>query len=87
MIEDFRASSGAAGPKVIRSHEAEDILKGCKIEDIPLLLDDFLEAWNNAISPHAMPEYRRNTTRRMLTFFLSEIERGAEPGIIKEEAE
>ena len=86
VIEDFRASSGAAGPKVIRSYEAENILKGHKVEELSSLEESFLEAWNNAISPHAMPEYRRNTTRRMLSFFLSAISRDAEPGIIKEEA-
>ena len=84
-ITDFRASSGAAGPKVIRSRSAEDIIRGRKIDEIPSLKEDFLSAWNDAISPHAMPEYRRHTTRRMLEYFLDEISRGAEPGIIGEE--
>ena len=83
-IIDFRASSGAAGPKVIRSHSAEDILRGHMVEEIPSLKESFLSAWNDAISPHAMPEYRRHTTHRMLDYFLSEIARGAEPGIIGE---
>ena len=81
-ILDFRASSGAAGPKVIRSQDAEKLLEGHMVSEIPELLPAFLEAWNNAISPHAMPLYRRNTTKRMLSFFLSEIGSGAEEGII-----
>lgn len=30
--------------------------------------------------PHAMPEYRRNTTRRMLAFFIDALEAGHAPG-------
>lgn len=84
-IIDFRASSGAAGPKVIRSREAENILKGHMVAELPELKESFLSAWNDAISPHAMPEYRRHTTRRMLEYFIDEITRGAEPGIIGED--
>lgn len=84
-IIDFRASSGAAGPKVIRSREAENILKGHMVAELPELKESFLSAWNDAISPHAMPEYRRHTTRRMLEYFIDEIIRGAEPGIIGED--
>ena len=73
IVADFRASSGAAGPKVIRSRDAECIIKGiesCRIDDVR---EEFLEAWNNAISPHAMADWRRGTTRRMLSSFLDEI--------------
>ena len=87
VILDFRAASGAAGPKVIRSHEAEDIIRGHRTEELPSIMDSFLEAWDNAISPHAIPLYRRNTTRRMLSYFLSAIHEGAAEGVISEEAE
>ncbi len=73
IIEDFRASSGAAGPKVIRSREAEAILVGIETSQIPDGADDFIAAWDRAISPHAMPEYRRNTTSRMLLHFLDSL--------------
>ena len=72
VVTDFRASSGAAGPKVIRSRETEAILKGRRLEDVKSLIPEVLDGWNRAISPHAMPEYRRNTTRRMLEHFLLE---------------
>ena len=69
-ILDYRAASGAAGPRVIRSRDAENLLKGHKTEEIPEIQESFLDSWNDAISPHAMPQYRRNTTRRMLEHFI-----------------
>lgn len=84
-ILDFRAASGAAGPKVIRSKEAENLIKGHRTDEIPSIMEEFLNAWDGAISPHAMPLYRRNTTRRMLSYFLTAINSGAEEGIITEE--
>ena len=83
LIVDFRASSGAAGPKVIRSREAESMIIRRPVEDIPEIVPDFLEAWDHAISPHAMPKYRRNSTARMLTRFLEAIVNEEEPGIVE----
>ncbi len=71
IITDFRASSGAAGNKVKRSREAENLIKNRSVGEVPQILPSFLEAWDAAISPHAMPEYRRNTTRRMLEYFIT----------------
>lgn len=70
-IADFRAASGASGPKVIRSREAENLLKGLDDAEARAELPAFLDAWNEALSPHAMPQYRRNTTRRMLEHFIT----------------
>ena len=80
VLADFRASSGAAGPKVARSRKAEEILIGRKLEELSACKEEFLDAWNGVISPHAMPEYRRNTTRRMLAFFIDALEAGHAPG-------
>ena len=80
VITDFRASSGAAGPKVARSRKAEEILIGRKLEELSACKEEFLDAWNGVISPHAMPEYRRNTTRRMLAFFIDALAAGHAPG-------
>ena len=82
-IVDFRASSGAAGPKVIRSHEAEAILVGKTLSELPLFKEEFLDAWNSAISPRAMPEYRRGATRRMLSYFIDRLSSGVEEGRIE----
>ena len=80
VLADFRASSGAAGPKVARSRTAEEILIGRKLEELSACKEEFLDAWNGVISPHAMPEYRRNTTRRMLAFFIDALAAGHAPG-------
>lgn len=73
IITDFRASSGAAGPKVMRGHDAERLLIGHSCSEIDGLREEFLDAWNNVISPHAMADWRRGSTRRMLSYFLDEI--------------
>ena len=80
VLVDFRASSGAAGPKVARSRKAEELLIGKKVSELHTCKEEFLDAWNTVISPHAMPEYRRNTTRRMLAFFIDALEAGHAPG-------
>ncbi len=83
VIVDFRASSGAAGPKVARGRAAEDILKGLSLEEARAKKDEFLDAWNGVISPHAMPEWRRNSTRRLLSYFIDAITSGAPEGIVE----
>ena len=83
VITEFRAASGAAGPKVARSRDVENILIGRRVSELPQLKEDFLNAYNNIISPHAMPGWRRNSTRRMLSYFLDKIVEGAKPGEIE----
>ena len=80
VIADFRASSGAAGPKVARSRKAEEILIGKTLTELAGVKDEFLDAWNTVISPHAMPEYRRNSTRRMLEHFIDALAAGHPAG-------
>lgn len=83
VVVDFRASSGAAGPKVMRSRQAEEILIGKTLSELEGVEDEFLDAWNNVISPHAMAEYRRNTTRRMLKYFIDELCSGHPEGRVE----
>ena len=83
VVVDFRASSGAAGPKVARSRKAEEILIGKKLSELPQVKEEFLDAWNNVISPHAMPEYRRNSTRRMLAYFVDALASGHPEGRVE----
>ena len=82
IVKDFRASSGAAGDKVKRSRKVEQMLIGKRLDELVPLIPDFTAAWDAIISPHAMPEYRRNSTSRMLSYFIEEIARGREGGII-----
>lgn len=60
--------------------KAEELLIGKKVSELHTCKEEFLDAWNTVISPHAMPEYRRNTTRRMLAFFIDALEAGHAPG-------
>ncbi|MBQ0038290.1 MAG: FAD binding domain-containing protein [Clostridiales bacterium] len=83
VVVDFRASSGAAGPKVARCRKAEEILIGKKISELNTCKEEFLDAWNGVISPHAMPEYRRNTTRRLLTHFIDALAAGHPEGRVE----
>ena len=83
IIKDFRVSSGAAGPKVARNKANEEKLIGKRLEDIPLVKEDILLTHDQTISPRAMATWRRNTTRRMLDYFLSEASKGGEGRIIE----
>ncbi len=83
VIKDFRASSGAAGPKVARSRDVEKIIIGKTLEELPAFIGEVLDGWDGVISPHAMPQYRRASTRRMLAYFLEECAKAPEPGIIE----
>ena len=84
MVVDFRASSGAAGPKVERSRQVESLLIGHKVSELPELKGAFLDAWcNEVIKPHAMPEYRRNATRRMLEYFIDALVAGHPEGRVE----
>ncbi len=84
VVVDFRASSGAAGPKVERSRQVEELLIGKKLTELAAAKDAFLDAWcRDVIAPHAMPEYRRNTTRRMLNYFIDELAAGHPAGRIE----
>ena len=84
VVVDFRASSGAAGPKVERSRGVESLLIGHKVEELPELKGAFLDAWcSDVIAPHAMPEYRRNATRRMLEYFIDALVAGHPEGRVE----
>ena len=42
VLVDFRASSGAAGPKVARSRKAEELLIGKKVSELHTCKEEFL---------------------------------------------
>lgn len=84
VVADFRASSGAAGPKVERSRRVEELLIGKKMSELPQAKGAFIDAWcREVISPHAMPEYRRNTTGRMLDYFITALADGHAGGRVE----
>ena len=69
-VADYRLSATATGAKTNRSRDVENILIGKKIT--PELTEQVIEAFDKVISPRAMPEFRREATRRMIRRFLSE---------------
>ncbi|MGD1832901.1 MAG: FAD binding domain-containing protein [Sphaerochaetaceae bacterium] len=71
IVTDFRSANGASGPKVARSREVEQILIGTHAREIANKIPEILSAYDAILSPHAMPEYRRSSTRRMLHYFLT----------------
>lgn len=83
IITDFRASTGAAGPKIARSRDVESIIIGKKLSEIKPLIPEVLEGWQKVISPRAMAMYRRESTRRMMEYFLTKCSEEVKPGIIE----
>lgn len=71
-IIDFRSANGASGPKVARSRTVEQMIIGKPLSAIEGELESLLDAYDGILSPHAMPQYRRSSTRRMLAHFLTE---------------
>ena len=69
-VKDFRLSATSTGAKTNRSREVENILIGKKIT--AETTEEVIKAFDEVISPRAMPEFRREATRRMIRRFLTE---------------
>ncbi len=82
-IVDFRSANGASGPKVTRSRAVEETIIGLSVDRLTERLPAFLDAYDAILSPQAMPQYRRSSTRRMLEHFLSEVSRRPDTTIIE----
>ena len=69
-VEEYRLSATATGAKTNRSRDVENLIIGKEItnETIEAVVNGF----DQVISPRAMPEFRREATRRMIRRFLSE---------------
>ncbi len=72
-VSDYRLSATSTGAKTNRSREVENLLIGHEIS--PELTEKVIEAFDKVISPRAMPEFRREATRRMIRRFLGEAAR------------
>jgi CO/xanthine dehydrogenase FAD-binding subunit len=73
VISDFRSANGASGPKVARSRSVESLLIGTPLSELQNKIPSVLDAYDEILSPHAMPIYRRSSTRRMLEYFLNHV--------------
>lgn len=69
-VKDFRLSATATGSKTNRSREVENIVIGRTITDD--VIEQVIAAFDNVISPRAMPEFRRETCKRCIRRFLTE---------------
>ena len=69
-VADYRVSATATGAKTNRSREVEQTIIGKELtaENIEAVI----AAFDGIISPRAMPEFRREATRRMIRRFLTE---------------
>lgn len=72
-VEDFRLSATSTGSKTNRSRDVENLLIGRRISDETI--EAVVEGFDQIISPRAMPEFRREATRRMIRRFLTEAAR------------
>ena len=69
-VADYRLSATATGAKTNRSRSVEEKIIGKKIDS--QTIEDVVAAFDEVISPRAMPEFRREATRRMIRRFLTE---------------
>lgn len=72
-VKDYRLSATATGAKTNRSRDVENILIGNKISCD--LIEQVVNGFDQVISPRAMPEFRREATRRMIRHFLEEADK------------
>ncbi len=68
-VRDFRISATATGAKTNRSRDVENILISHRISSE--LIEKVIVAFDEVISPRAMPEFRREACRRCIRRFLS----------------
>ena len=69
-VADYRLSATATGAKTNRSRDVEKLVIGQEICDSTI--EAVVEGFDQVISPRAMPEFRREATRRMIRRFLTE---------------
>ncbi len=72
-VRDFRIATTASGPVTNRSKDVEKMAIGLKLDELGAKAGDISAAFDKVISPRAMPEFRREATRRMLEFFIGKV--------------
>lgn len=73
VITDFRVATTACGVKTNRSRDVEKILIGKKRYEIPSLIDEVNAQYEALLTPRAMPEYRKYSTKCMISDFLMKV--------------
>lgn len=77
-VEDFRLATTACGVKTNRSTEVERLLIDSKRKEKVLakILPGILDSFEDLLTPRAMPEYRKKSTRNLVADFLSKVFEG-----------
>lgn len=77
IITDLRLSVGACGPTVLRSTEAEALLKGRTTAEVKEWKDEIHNAWSAKLKPiddqRSTADYRRNTALKIIDNIISNI--------------
>ena len=79
-VKDYRLSATATGAKTNRSRDVENLIIGKEITEETI--EAVVNGFDEVISPRAMPEFRREATRRMIRRFLSEAAKRPEGKVI-----
>ena len=78
-VKDYRVSATATGAKTNRSRDVENIVIGKRLT--VELIEEEIAGFDTVISPRAMPEFRREATRRMIRRFLTKAVENRENGV------
>ncbi len=76
-VKDFRVAATASGPVTNRSRDVENIAIGLKLDELAAKASEISGAFDKVISPRAMPEFRREATRRMIEFFIDKVSKNS----------
>ena len=69
-VKDFRIASTASGPITNRSRDVELPSIGLSLDEFKAKKKEISASFDKIISPHAMPEFRREATKRMIEYFI-----------------
>lgn len=76
-LEEIRIAIGAVAPRVVWNPEAENLLKGKKVDDLPKLAADVMTIYEKEIRPiddqRSSADYRRKVAIRLIGDFLRSI--------------
>jgi xanthine dehydrogenase FAD-binding subunit len=77
IVADIRITLGAVAPRVIRSREAENLLKGRHVNELSDLLIDVKNIYANELHPiddqRSNATYRRTVSLRLIEYFICQI--------------
>jgi xanthine dehydrogenase FAD-binding subunit len=81
-IDDIRIALGAVAPKVVRSEELEEQIRGCDRREMREKLEDVFARYGTLINPiddqRSTARYRKQVALNLLHYFLSEMVLGEE---------